>query len=67
MSKEELSQPNPSDRLLRKRDLASLLSCSVRTIERMAQDGSLTRVRVRGAVRFMESEVKKFFCQRGVA
>lgn len=67
MSKVKLSQPNLSDRLIRKKDLASLLSCSVRTIERMAQDGSLTPVRVRGAVRFMESEVRKFFAERGMA
>ncbi len=67
MSKEELAHQNPSDRLLRKKDLASLLACSVRTIERLVQDGSLTPVRVRGAVRFMESEVRKFFGERGVA
>jgi excisionase family DNA binding protein len=67
MFKQELAQQSASDRLLRKKELASLLSCSVRTIERLVQDGSLTPVRVRGAVRFMESEVRKFFGERGVA
>jgi excisionase family DNA binding protein len=47
------------DRLLQKKVVAALLACSVRTVEREVQDGRLTRVKVRGGVRFRESEVKR--------
>jgi len=52
------------DRLLRKKDLAQLFACSVRTIERLVQDGLLNPVRIRGAVRFLESEAKSIFSER---
>jgi excisionase family DNA binding protein len=48
-----------TDRLLQKKVVATLLACSVRTVEREVQDGRLTRVKVRGGVRFRESEVKR--------
>jgi excisionase family DNA binding protein len=47
------------DRLLPKKVVAALLACSVRTLEREVQDGHLKRVKVRGGVRFRESEVKR--------
>lgn len=46
-----------SDKLLRKREAASLLACSVRTIERLVCLGRLTRIKVMGGVRFRRSEV----------
>jgi excisionase family DNA binding protein len=46
------------DRLLRKKDAAAILACSERTIDREASSGRLTRVKVRGGVRFRESEVQ---------
>jgi excisionase family DNA binding protein len=46
------------DRLLRKKDAAAILACSERTIDREASSGRLTRVKVRGGVRFRESEVR---------
>ena len=48
--------PN-SDRLLRKKDVAALLACSMRTVERLVASGRLIRVKVRGAVRFRESQI----------
>lgn len=48
---------NPFDKLLRKREVAQMWACSLRTIEREVNEGRLTRVRVRGGVRFRESEV----------
>ncbi len=45
--------------LLRKKEVAKMLACSVRTVEREASCGRLTRVKVRGSVRFRESEVQK--------
>ena len=55
-----MNKPNlePSNRLLRKREAAEMLACSERTIDRDASCGRLTRVRVRGGVRFRLSEVQ---------
>ncbi len=50
---------NLPDKLLRKREAAHLLACSLRTVEREASEGRLTRVKVRRGVRFRESEVLK--------
>lgn len=47
------------DRLLKKKDAATLLACSVRTIDREASDGRLSRIKVRSGVRFRESEVRR--------
>ena len=47
------------EKLLRKREVAERLACSLRTVEREASVGRLTRIKVRGAVRFRESEVQK--------
>ncbi len=44
-------------KLLRKREVAEIVSCSLRTIERLVQDGKLKPVKIRGAVRFPESQV----------
>ena len=48
---------SPFDKLLRKREVAQMWACSLRTVEREANEGRLTRIRVRGGVRFRESEV----------
>ncbi len=48
---------NPIDKLLRKREVAQMWACSLRTVEREVNEGRLTRVKVRGGVRFRESEV----------
>ena len=47
------------DKLLRKSEVAEKLACSLRTVEREASVGHLTRVKIRGGVRFRESEVRK--------
>jgi excisionase family DNA binding protein len=48
-----------NDKLMRKREVAERLACSLRTVEREASVGRLTRIRVRGGVRFRESEVNR--------
>lgn len=48
---------NLPDKLLRKREAADRLACSLRTLEREANEGRLTRIKVRGGVRFRESEI----------
>jgi len=47
-----------SDRLLRKKEAAAKLACSERTLDREADCGRLTKVKVRGGVRFRESEIQ---------
>ena len=44
---------------MRKREVAERLACSLRTVEREANAGRLTRIKVRGGVRFRESEVQR--------
>ena len=41
-------EPHLPDKLLRKREAAHMLACSMRTVEREASLGRLTRVKVRG-------------------
>jgi predicted DNA-binding transcriptional regulator AlpA len=47
-----------SESLLRKRDVARLLACSNRTVDRLVSAGLLTRVKILGAVRFRLSQVE---------
>jgi excisionase family DNA binding protein len=54
------------DKLLKKRQVAEVLSCSTRTIEREAKDGRLTRVKIRGGVRFRLSEVQTIISRGGL-
>lgn len=44
--------------LLKKREVAARLSVCARTVERLVAAGKLTRIKVRGAVRFRMSEVQ---------
>jgi len=60
------SAPTTNDTLLRKREVAERLACSARTIDREAASGRLTRVKVRGGVRFRESEVQKIINGNGL-
>ena len=46
------------EKLLRKKEVASLLACSGRTIDRLVSSGRLDRVKVLGAVRFRLSQVQ---------
>jgi excisionase family DNA binding protein len=55
----ETESPRSPDKLLRKREAAHMLACSLRTIDRDASEGRLTRVKVRGGVRFRLSEIER--------
>ncbi len=48
---------NICERLLRKKQVAEMLACSLRTVDRLADSGRLTRVKCAG-VRFREREVR---------
>ena len=47
-----------SETLLRKRQVAEMLACSQRTVDRLVCVGKLTRVRILGGIRFRLSEVQ---------
>jgi excisionase family DNA binding protein len=46
-----------TENLLRKKEVAKMLACSLRTVDRLANAGRLTRVKCAG-VRFRASEVQ---------
>jgi excisionase family DNA binding protein len=46
------------ERLLRKNEVAELLACSTRTIDRLVSVGRLTAIKILGGVRFRLSEVQ---------
>lgn len=47
-----------SEKLLRKKQVAELLACSQRTVDRLVSLGRLTRVKILGGIRFRFSEVQ---------
>jgi excisionase family DNA binding protein len=49
---------NVNDKLLRKREVAEMIANSLRTVDRIVAEGKLTRVKIRGGVRFRLSEVQ---------
>jgi len=47
-----------ADRLLRKKQVAGILACSQRSVDRLVAMGRLTRVRILGGIRFRLSQVE---------
>jgi len=45
--------------LLTKKQVANLLACSVRMVERLVASGTLTAVKIRGAVRSRSSDIEQ--------
>jgi len=45
--------------LLTKKEVARLLACSIRMVERLVASGTLTTVKIRGAVRFRLSDIEQ--------
>lgn len=58
--------PHSFTRLYTVRDAARLLNVSARTLERMAADGALRIVRLRGAVRIPMEEIERL-CREGAS
>jgi len=48
-----------SYQLVTKKEVARLLACSVRMVERLVASGTLTAVKIRGAVRFRLSDIER--------
>jgi len=46
------------EKLLKKRQVAEVLSCSLRTVDRLVNAGRLTRVKILGGIRFRWSQVQ---------
>ena len=46
------------EKLLKKKQVAEMLSCSLRSIDRLVNAGKLTRVRILGGIRFRMSQVQ---------
>jgi excisionase family DNA binding protein len=46
------------EKLLRKKEVAALLACSERTVDRLVAVGRLARVNILGGVRFRLSDVQ---------
>ena len=55
---EKMNESANADKLLRKKQVAEMLSCSLRTVDRLASIGRLTRVKVLGGIRFRWSQVQ---------
>ena len=51
-------QSEPEDKLLRKKQVAEMLACSLRHVDRLAVAGKLSRIKILGAVRFRLSQVQ---------
>ncbi len=48
-----------SHQLVTKKEVARLLACSVRMVERLVASGTLTAVKIRGAVRFRLRDIEQ--------
>jgi excisionase family DNA binding protein len=64
MSSEEINKDGKPGKptalqLLTKKEVARLLACSIRMVERLVASGTLTTVKIRGAVRFRLSDVEQ--------
>jgi excisionase family DNA binding protein len=57
-SEKKLSNP-AGLQLLTKKQVAHMLACSVRMVERLVASGKLATVKIRGAVRFRLSDVEQ--------
>jgi excisionase family DNA binding protein len=45
------------EKLLKKKEVAEKLACSLRSVDRLVNAGKLTRVRILGGIRFRLSQV----------
>jgi excisionase family DNA binding protein len=55
---QEIGHGIHNDRLLRKKEAAAMLACSLRHVDRLVNAGQLTRVKILGAIRFRYSQVQ---------
>jgi excisionase family DNA binding protein len=68
MSERDLERAESAavEKLLRKKEVASRLACSDRMVERLVASGTLTAVKIRGAVRFRLSDVEHIIVKGAV-
>ena len=53
-----MSRGKPLEKLLRKKEVAEILACSNRSVDRLVVSGELTRVKFLGATRYKLDEVE---------
>ena len=53
----EMYSIEQQDKLLRKSDVVNRLSLSLRSVDRLVASGKLEKVKVRGSIRFRESDI----------
>ena len=58
VTKKQMEADMMSENLLRKKDVAKMLACSLRTVDRLVNAGRLTRVKILGGIRFRLSQVQ---------
>lgn len=46
------------EKLVKKKQVAEMLACSLRTVDRLVNSGRLTRVKIMGGIRFRLSQVQ---------
>ena len=54
-----------ADRLLKKKEVAALLACSLRTVDRLVNLGRLTKIKC-GGTKFRQSEVSELVNGSGI-
>ena len=52
------TQSSRDDKLLKKKQVAQTLACSLRTVDRLVNAGRLTRIKILGGIRFRFSQVQ---------
>jgi hypothetical protein len=60
--------PDTAPRVIRRKEAARRLACCVRVVDRLAQEGTLKRVRLPGRVRaagFLESDINQLLASNG--
>ena len=58
MESEAEMNATTEEKLLRKKQVAEVLACSLRTVDRLVAAGRLTRVKILGGIRFRWSQVQ---------
>ena len=62
----EMDRSKVTQRLVRKRDVAEILSCSVRTVDRLVAKGELSPVKILGSKRYKVNEIEMLIQKVGI-
>ena len=62
----EMDRSEVTQKLVRKRDVAKILSCSVRTVDRLEANGDLSPVKILGSKRYKVNEIEMLIQKGGI-